>query len=128
MIAGIDHIAVCVRNLEGAVADYGALLGRQPVWRGSLEGHVHAWFDLGNTALDIVSPDGQSEAAQQTREQIDANGEGIWGLGFACPDLEATTHTLERRGVALFPAHVTQSHDRGGKIREWRMTVAHRKS
>jgi catechol 2,3-dioxygenase-like lactoylglutathione lyase family enzyme len=128
MITDFDHVALTVRNLDETVEAYRVLLGREPNWRGTLEGARHAWFQLPNMALDINAPHGEGRAAEEMRAQLDKWGEGIWGIGFAVADLEAAMRTLERRGVALFPPGVTRSHDDNGKERSWRIAVARRNS
>ena len=128
MITDFDHVALMVRDLDETVEAYRTLLGREPNWRGTLEGARHAWFQLPNMALDINAPHGEGHAAEEMRAQLDKWGEGIWGIGFAVADLEAATRTLERRGVALFPPGVTHSQGDNGKERSWRIAIARRNS
>ena len=128
MITDFDHVALTVRNLDETVEAYRVLLGREPNWRGTLEGARHAWFQLPNMALDINAPHGEGRAAEEMRAQLDKWGEGIWGIGFAVRDLDAAMRTLERRGVALFPAGMTRSRADNGEERSWRIAVARRNS
>ncbi len=98
MIEALDHIAVAVRDLDRAASAFGALLGRRADWREEAAGARHAWFQLENMALDIVQPEGPGESGDRARAQIEAHGEGLWGLAFAVSDLDETRRMLARRG------------------------------
>ena len=98
MIEALDHVAVAVRDLDRAASAFGALLGRRADWREEAAGARHAWFQLENMALDIVQPEGPGESGDRARAQIEAHGEGLWGLAFAVSDLSETRRMLGRRG------------------------------
>ena len=99
MIDALDHIAIAVADLDVAATAYEALLGRAPDWREEAAGARHAWFQLGNMALDLVQPDGPGESGDRVRARLASAGEGLWGLAFATADFEETRRTLERRGA-----------------------------
>ena len=99
MIEALDHIAVAVRDLDRAASAFGTLLGRRADWREEAAGARHAWFQLENMALDIVQPEGPGESGDRVRAQIEAHGEGLWGLAFAVSDLDETRRILGRRGA-----------------------------
>jgi|SRR5579871_502226 len=128
MITGIDHVGIYVRDLERAAADITILLGRAAEWRGAIGDHRHAWFQLGNMALDLIAPEGNSDGAQKTHAYMDKHGEGIWGLGFAVSDLERASALLIRRGLDVLPAAVTRSLNEGGGTRDWRIAMIRRAS
>ncbi len=128
MITGIDHIAIEVKDFEAALRGYQAVFGVVPNWRGRLDGVQHAWFQFSNMALDVIGADGESEAADAVRAEIARFGEGIWGLGFAVPDLEGARRLFERRGLAFVPSHVARSVADDGRVREWRIAVLRRNS
>jgi catechol 2,3-dioxygenase-like lactoylglutathione lyase family enzyme len=98
VIEALDHIAVAVRDLDRAASAFGTLLGRRADWREEAAGARHAWFQLENMALDIVQPEGPGESGDRARAQIEAHGEGLWGLAFAVSDLDETRRMLGRRG------------------------------
>jgi catechol 2,3-dioxygenase-like lactoylglutathione lyase family enzyme len=100
VIDALDHIAIAVADLDLAGAAYEALLGRPPEWREEAAGARHAWFQLGNMALDIVQPDGPGESGDRVRARLAAGGDGLWGLAFAVGDLARTRGILARRAVA----------------------------
>ncbi|HWA61762.1 MAG TPA: VOC family protein [Caulobacteraceae bacterium] len=99
MIVGLDHIAVAVRDLDLAAPAYEALLGRGPDWREEAAGARHAWFQLGNMALDVVQPDGAGESGDRVRARLGDGGDGLWGLAFAVENLDETRRVLGRRGA-----------------------------
>lgn len=101
MIEALNHIAIAVRDLDRAASAYGALLGRRADWREEAAGARHAWFQLANMALDLVQADGAGESGDRVRSQIEAHGEGLWGLAFEVTDLDETRRLLGRRGAAV---------------------------
>jgi catechol 2,3-dioxygenase-like lactoylglutathione lyase family enzyme len=98
MLTTIDHVAVVVRDLDAATAQYSALLGCSPVRRGPAGGVQHAWFQLNNMALDLIAP-GSAEADAGMQAKL-AAAEGLWAIAFATPDLERSRHVFERRGIS----------------------------
>ncbi len=128
MILGIDHVAIQVRDLDATVANYEAIFGRSPNWRGGVGGARHAWFQFANMALDVIGADGDNDASNAIRADLEKYGEGILGLGFTVANLEDARRTLERRGVALLPTHTTRSINAEGAAREWLVAIARRKS
>ena len=101
MIEGIDHIAIAVRDLDRAASAYSRLLGRSIDWREEAAGARHAWIQLENVALDLVQPDGAGESGDRARAQLEAHGEGLWGVAFAVSDLGETQRVLGRRGATV---------------------------
>jgi catechol 2,3-dioxygenase-like lactoylglutathione lyase family enzyme len=128
MITGIDHIGLQVRDFERTVANYEVIFGRAPNWRGGAAGWRQAWFQFENAALDIVAADGVNPAAERIRADIETYGEGVWGAGFAVPDLEAAVHLFTRRGLEFQPSHTTLSQSADGAERRWRIAMMRRKS
>ncbi|HEX3915924.1 MAG TPA: VOC family protein [Caulobacteraceae bacterium] len=111
MIEALDHIAVAVTDLDRAASAFGALFGRQADWREEAAGARHAWFQLTNMALDLVQPDGAGESGDRVRAQLEAHGEGLWGLAFAVSDLDETRRVLARRGAPTGEAAALLSTD-----------------
>jgi catechol 2,3-dioxygenase-like lactoylglutathione lyase family enzyme len=101
MIEGIDHVAVAVRDLDRAASAFSRLLGRGADWREEAAGARHAWFQLDNVAIDVMQPEGPGESGDRVRAQLDAHGEGLWGVAFAVSDLAETARTLARRGAPV---------------------------
>jgi catechol 2,3-dioxygenase-like lactoylglutathione lyase family enzyme len=111
VIEALDHVAVAVRDLDRTATAFEALLGRRTDWREEAAGARHAWFHLANMALDIVQPDGPGESGDRARAQIEAYGEGLWGLAFAVSDLDKTRRILARRGAPTGEAAALLSTD-----------------
>ena len=128
MITGIDHIGLEVKDFDATVRNYETIFGVTPNWRGGTSAWKHAWFQFGNMALDVVAADGDSEAANGIRAEIDRFGEGIFGLGFSVPDREDATRLFERRGLAFTPPHETLSQDADGRQRRWKIAMMKRAS
>jgi catechol 2,3-dioxygenase-like lactoylglutathione lyase family enzyme len=119
MISGLDHIALAVNDLDAAVAAYRTLLGREPNWIGGDGGARHAWFQLPNMALDVITPHGEGAFGDTIRKHLAEHGEGIWAIAFTVDDVEAAQKLIERRGIkASKPGPTRSSHDDGRK-RYW---------
>ena len=60
MKTSIDHIIIAVSDLAEASAEYSALLGRQPSWRGAHPdyGTANTLFKLDNTYIELLAADG----------------------------------------------------------------------
>ncbi len=97
MIAGIDHVAIEVKDFDAAVKSYETIFGRAPSWRGAMPGARHAWFQFPNMALDVIGADGEGPQADAARAEVEKFGEGIWGLGFSVPDLDEAMTSLKFR-------------------------------
>jgi len=120
VIEGLDHIAIVVRDLEAAAAAYGRLLGRTPLWLGHGEGIREAWFQLPNTALNLVQREGPGVLGDPAAARLEAGGEGLWALGFAVADLEAERTLVTRRGVRAEPVRESSTTSGSGETRTWR--------
>ncbi|MDX2238038.1 MAG: VOC family protein [Hyphomonadaceae bacterium] len=124
MISALDHVALVVRDLDAAVAGYETLLGRSADWRGADGGAAHAWFQLENTALDVIAPTGPGFTGDQVKARLDSHGEGLWAIAFAAPDIETARRRLARRGVASTEARpVRSTHPTDGRKRYWNTSV-----
>jgi len=111
VIETLNHVAIAVRDLDRAASAFGALLGRRADWREEAAGARHTWFQLANMAIDLVQPDGPGESGDRVRAQIEAHGEGLWGLAFGVSDLDETRRLLGRRGAPVGEAAALLSTD-----------------
>ena len=118
-ITALDHIAMVVHDLDVAVDGYAKLFGREPDWRGASGPVRHAWFQLGNTALDIIAPGelGPSGA------WLKANGEGLWGLAFASDDVEAERKRLARLTMPSTDVMPIRTRSAAGEARTWPTSI-----
>ncbi|MES2033841.1 MAG: VOC family protein [Pseudomonadota bacterium] len=124
MITGLDHVALVVHDLDAAVDGYSRILGREADWRGASGGLHHAWFQLGNTALDIVAPAPGEHPASPVTDRLASHGEGVWALAFATPDMARARHRLERVGVPSSEAYPVRTTNADGAKRSWLTSVA----
>ena len=102
MIHALDHVAIAVADLEAAVRDYEALLGRTAQHAAGAPGAERAWFHLENMSLELIAASGPGPAGDRVRARIETAGEGLLLIAFAVGDLTASARLLERRGV---PGH-----------------------
>jgi len=99
MIHALDHVAIAVADLDAAVANYEALLGRTAERRPPAVGAERAWFHLSNMSLELIAASGHGPAGDRVRARLEAAGEGLLILSFAVEDLAASARLLERRGI-----------------------------
>ena len=99
MIHALDHVAVAVADLEAAVADYEALLGRAAQRTEPADGAARAWLHLDNISLELIAAAGEGPAGDRVRRRLEAGGEGLLLIAFAVTDLAAGSRLLERRGI-----------------------------
>ncbi|MDB5469475.1 MAG: glyoxalase [Caulobacter sp.] len=118
-ITALDHIAMVVHDLDAAIDGYAKLLGRAPDWRGVSGPVRHAWFQLGNTALDIIAPGDQGPSGAW----LAAHGEGLWGLAFASDDIEAERKRLARLSMPSTDAFGVRTKSDAGEARIWPTSI-----
>jgi catechol 2,3-dioxygenase-like lactoylglutathione lyase family enzyme len=123
MILGIDHIALAVNDLDAAIDAYRRLLGREPNWLGGDGGARHAWFQLPNMALDVITPHGEGAFGDTIRTHLAEHGEGMWAIAFTVDDAQAAQKLVGRRGVrGSVPGPTRSTHDDGRK-RYWTISA-----
>ncbi|MCI3132596.1 VOC family protein [Phenylobacterium aquaticum] len=119
LITALDHVALAVNDLDAAVANYRALLGREPNWLGGDGGARHAWFQFPNMALDVITPHGEGAFGDTIRKHLAEHGEGIWAVAFTVENAEAAQKLVGRRGLrGSVPGPTRSTHDDGRK-RYW---------
>jgi catechol 2,3-dioxygenase-like lactoylglutathione lyase family enzyme len=118
-ITALDHIALVVRDLDATLEGLTRIFGREPNWRGTGGGMRHAWYQFGNTALDVLEP-GEAGMAGAWMAQ---HGEGLWGLAFATDDMEAERKRLARLSIPSTEAFPVRTKDETGAARIWPTSV-----
>lgn len=100
-ITGLHHCVLVAPELNGAVAAYSALLGREPDWIGAPreDGSATALFVLEHTALEILAPVAAGEGADKLRDMITADGPGLKSIAFAVENMDRFQSVLGRRGL-----------------------------
>ncbi len=116
MIKGLDHFLILTADIDAGAAAYETLLGRPASTRFEHDGAAMAVFGLGNTAVELMAPAGDSGIAPRLRELLEADGEGLKSIAFATDDLEGEARTLERRGLS--PGDITK----GARLRRFRLS------
>ena len=123
MITGLDHVVVLVNEIEAAAAAYQALLARTPSWRNRGDGAARALFTLDNVTLELMAPDGESDAAKRIRQLLAEQGEGMASLCFRTDDIARLHRRLDR--LALKPEAVVEVESRddaSGAVLSWKRT------
>ena len=120
MITGLDHFVLVCPEISSATAVYEQLLGRPADWRASADGAATAIFQLENTSLELMAPDGEGTVADRLREIISDEGPGLKSLAFGTGDISAAHHKLTRRG--LMPGEIgdgSSTNAINGETRKW---------
>ena len=123
MITGLDHAVVLVNDIEAAAAAYQTLFARTPSWRNTGDGAARALFTLDNATLELMAPDGESEAASRIRTLLAAQGEGLASLCFRSDDITRLHRRLDRLALKPEPvAEVESRDDVSGATLSWKRT------
>ena len=122
MTTTIDHIIIPVSTLAEASAEYSALLGRQPSWRGSHPdyGTANTLFKLDNTYIELLAADGDGMAADIVNGILDERGPCLGGLVFGTED--AKTFIAQARTAGLPASDPVPGHgkdEQTGAERRW---------
>lgn len=91
-VTALDHVAVLVRDLDGAITGWQALFGLPEVAREEMpeRGLRMAWLDGGGARLQLVEP----TAAGPLQTFLEERGEGLHHLCFEVADVRATVAAL----------------------------------
>ncbi len=119
MITALDHMVLVCPDIKTAEADYYRLLGEDPVWRSETEDTASVVFAVGNTALELLAPQGEGEVADKLRKLIE-EGAGLTSLVFRSDALKEDHYALTRRG--LLPGEMSDGesqHGDTGVARSW---------
>lgn len=97
----LDHTAICVRDMQGAIALIEDLLGQKVAHQEHVEAQRvdAAFFDFPNGAsLELVSP---TEGNAGLAKFLDKRGDALHHLALRVKDIDEVLKRLEARGVAL---------------------------
>jgi methylmalonyl-CoA epimerase len=122
----LDHLVIAVRDLDAATADYTALLGRAPSWRGSHPsyGTRNTLFRIDNTYVELLglgegkpNPRWSGELSRFVKD----HGEGLYAVALGVDDVDATAREMRRRGLVIVdPADGSGADEASGMHRAWR--------
>ncbi len=130
----LDHVIIAVRDLDAATADFAALLGRSPSWRGEHPqyGTRNTLFRIDNTYIELLGLGGGSGDPRWSGEIarfLDAHGEGVYALALGTSDVDATARDMRERGLEVVnPADGEGIDIDTGARREWRNAMVSLKS
>ena len=122
MTATIDHIIIAVSDLAEASAEYSALLGRSPSWRGSHPGYgtANTLFKLDNIYIELLAADGDGMVANIINGILGERGPCLGGLVFGTDD--AQTFIAHARSAGLQASDPMPGHGKNeqtGAERRW---------
>ena len=123
MTTSIDHLIIAVEDLDQATADYSALLGRSPSWRGAHPdyGTANTLFKLDNTYIELLAPNGEGMAADIVNGILAERGNCLGGLVFGTSDAEGFIAHARAQGLEAsdpVPGHGTD--EISGAERHWK--------
>jgi methylmalonyl-CoA epimerase len=126
----LDHLVIAVRDLDAATADYAALFGREPSWRGDhpTYGTRNTLFRIENTYVELLAlgagrkKDGRW--AGELSRFLD-KGEGLYALALGTADIDSAARELRDRGLSVLdPADGDGVDAASGAERRWRSAQA----
>ena len=120
----LDHVVIAVRDLDGASADYAALLGRSPSWRGTHPkyGTRNTLFRIDNTYVELLSV-GKNKSGRWAGElsKFLEAGEGLYALALGTSDIDADMRVLRAHELPVQdPADGEGIDELSGNRRMWR--------
>jgi len=125
VITGLDHIVVLLGDIRTGARTYELLLGRAPSWRSLGDGTDTVLFTLDNMSLELMAPNGSSEAADRIRDVIKVRGEGLASICFRVGDIAKMHRRLDRVALKPEPVAEVESRDSGsGAVLHWKRTRA----
>ena len=122
MTTSIDHLIIAVEDLDQATADYSALLGRSPSWRGAHPdyGTANTLFKLDNTYIELLAPNGEGMAADIVNGILAERGNCLGGLVFGTSDAEGFVAHARAQGLeASDPVPGHGADEISGAERHW---------
>ena len=99
-MVGVQHIGIAVKDLEAAIADFENLFGIKCGSREKIEASKVevAFFDFGNTHVELVSPTGPGSPISKYLEK---HGNGIHHICFDVEGIDEWLETLKAGDVKL---------------------------
>ena len=99
MINSIDHLIVCVNDLEEAEENYTKLFGFNPVFRGEHIdlGTKNSIFNFKNTYLELLSSSGSGLGATFVNEALKKHGEGLAGMALNVSNVMGCLNYLRKK-------------------------------
>ncbi len=97
-VTGIHHLALAVHDADAAAQTWTRAFGLAPMAKApDTPATRRVRLDLGNCALDLISPTGPGPLA----DFLNAHGEAPYHLAFGVADLDATTRFMDSQSVSV---------------------------
>jgi methylmalonyl-CoA/ethylmalonyl-CoA epimerase len=95
----IDHIAICVKDVDGSLAKYKQVLGVDPQVREVVESQKTeaVLLPIGETSLELISPRGNDGL----EKFLEKRGPGLHHIAVEVEGIEQALATLKAIGVPL---------------------------
>jgi methylmalonyl-CoA/ethylmalonyl-CoA epimerase len=123
---GIDHITLCVRNLEAAEFLFTKILGFEVIWSARDVGSDKSSMDtvvVQRGTAKVALMQGRDKTVQsQINEFIEKYGQGVQHVAIEVDDIEAVCREWEARGVK-FSGPLKEGRDGFGPLKQ-RFTYA----
>jgi methylmalonyl-CoA/ethylmalonyl-CoA epimerase len=96
----LHHVALAVRDLDAAIADYARLYGAEPTSREEVaeQGVEEAMIPVGGSYIQLLQPLGSDTPVGRF---IESHGEGMHHIALAVADIEAALAHLKAEGSRL---------------------------
>lgn len=113
-LLNLDHVAIAVRNLDAALADYNRKYGVTPIHREQVveQGVEEALLAVGGSFIQLLQPLSPDTPVGRF---IQKNGEGLHHVAYAVPNLETALAHLRQEGARLID-ETPRLGGRGAKI------------
>ena len=98
-IKKIDHVAICVRDVDESIAKYKQVLGLEPHTREVVASQKTeaVLLPIGETSLELISPRGN----EGLEKFLEKKGPGLHHIAVEVEGIEEALLTLKALGVAL---------------------------
>lgn len=112
-IKKIDHVAVCVADIDEAAAKWRAVLGLEPTSRELVASQQTeaALLPVGETSVELISPKGNEGLARF----LDKRGPGLHHIAVEVEGIETAIALLEGLGVPMID-RIPRKGARGHKV------------
>jgi catechol 2,3-dioxygenase-like lactoylglutathione lyase family enzyme len=130
----LDHVVIAVHDLDAATADYEAIFGRSPSWRGEHPkyGTRNTLFRIDNTYVELLglgAGKGDKRWSGELARFLDQRGEGIYALALGTTDIKSTVKEMRENGLEVVdPADGNGIDAMTGARREWRNAMVQPKT
>lgn len=96
----LDHVAIAVRDLDAALAEFAALYGAEPIYREVVaeQGVEEAMIAVGGSFIQLLQPLGPETPVGRF---LATRGEGMHHIALAVADIEAALAHLKAEGARL---------------------------